>query len=156
MGRGSCSRVILYENLGINDLKDESANGTLDRMWNVIDRLLSLPNVKIVVNLLLPCNNRPHLLRKINSFNDKLDSLIRILRSESDIVSKRLYVILNNNFWDHNGDPLSDKLLSDDLHVNDVGLVKLCYNLKMGLMKCFDLVRQRSTRGFISHYASQY
>ena len=136
-------------NLGINDLRYKSPKTVLTYIWSLVNRLLDASNAKIFVSCLTPCLNNKKLFDKITELN----GLISYLTSEYRVFRKlqgRLFTIFNNNFYYGSYETSKRELelfYEDGLHLNRIGLKKLCSSIKVSILRSLGI------RSYLSHAA---
>ena len=123
-------------NIGVNDLKSEHPEESFKRLQDLIDRLLTFSNAKILVSLILPTTNNQKINDKIYDFNYNIREHTKFLRNDRGF-SDRLFTIFNNAFFA----PIdvTRDFYDDWIHLSPYGLRVHCSNIKHALLQAFNI-----------------
>ena len=131
--------------LGINDLRNISAQSTMTFAKNLVDRLLIYTKGKVVISLVLPTTRNTGLNKKVIDFNYEMLEYIRYLRNTQGL-HHRIFTVFNKAFLG-NSDIVPEDLYSDDgLHLSDKGLRIHCSNIKHAVFKSLNINVNHQTR----------
>jgi hypothetical protein len=132
--------------LGVNDYRYDDSEATIkkaiDNAKTSIEKLLSASTAKIVVSL--PTSTPGPLNDRTKQFVSGVTEFVTTKRSLSDYY-RRLFTVNNTSHFSpalsaaNSSEDCPNPLKSDQLHVSEYGMKKLCLNIKLGLYRAFGM-----------------